>query len=163
MSPVELFRARRHGCMMQKSSMKPTAWAVLALALTATAVSASDLASLIDLPVAGTALVPASQYRDASSRAARTGSPVDIALSVAGSFEGARQLIVQANEGAESPSASRVTVIRDGLLDDSVRTERWDIALARTAAGTWEIRQVSKSWRCWRGAKTAGFEAQPCP
>lgn len=143
--------------------MKPGALMALSLALMASAVSASELASLIDLPVAGTALVPASQYRDALSRAARTGSPVEIAIGVAGPFEGARQLIVQTNEGAESPSASRVTVIRDGLLDDAVRTERWDIALVRTATGTWEIRQVSKSWRCWRGAPTAGFAAQPCP
>ena len=110
--------------------MKPGAWMALPLALMASAVSASELASLIDLPVEGTALVPASQYRDALSRAARTGSPVDIALGVAGPFEGARQLIVQTNEGVESPSASRVTVIRDGLLDDAVRTERWDIARA---------------------------------
>jgi len=143
--------------------MKPGALMTLSLALMASAVSASELTSLIDLPVAGTALVPASQYRDALSRAARTGSPVDIALGVAGAFEGALQLIVQTNEGAESPSASRVTVIRDGLLDDAVRTERWDIALVRTATGTWEIRQVSKAWLCWRGAPAAGFAAQPCP
>lgn len=143
--------------------MKPGALMALSLALMASAVSASELASLIDLPVAGTALVPASQYRDALSRAARTGSPVEIAIGVAGPFEGARQLIVQTNEGAESPSASRVTVIRDGLLDDAVRTERWDIALVRTATGTWEIRQVSKAWLCWRGAPAAGFAAQPCP
>jgi len=143
--------------------MKPGALMTLSLALMASAVSASELASLIDLPVAGTALVPASQYRDALSRAARTGSPVEIAIGVAGPFEGARQLIVQTNEGAESPSASRVTVIRDGLLDDAVRTERWDISLVRTASGTWEIRQVSKAWLCWRGAPAAGFAAQPCP
>jgi len=143
--------------------MKPIDWMMLSLALMTPAASASELASLIDLPVIGTALVPASQYRDASSRAARTDSPVNVALGVTGAFEGARQLIVQANEGAESPSASRVTVIRDGLLDDAVRSERWDIALTRTAAGTWEVRQVTKAWRCWRGTKTEGFAAQPCP
>ena len=143
--------------------MKPSAWMTLSVALMATAVSASDVAALIDLPVAGTAMVPASKFRGAASRAARTGSPVDIALSVAGAFEGAQQLIVQTNEGAESPSASSVVVIRDGLLDDAVRSERWDIAFARTAADTWEIRQVTKAWRCWRGGKTAGFAAQPCP
>jgi len=135
----------------------------LSLALIAPAVWASELASLIDLPVAGTALVPKSQYRDAALRAARPESPVDVALTVVGPFEGARQLIVEVNEGTESPSASRVTVIRDGLLDDAVRTERWDIALTRTAAGTWEIREVAKAWRCWRGAMTAGFTAKPCP
>jgi len=127
----------------------------LSLAFTAPAVSASELTSLIDLPVAGSVLVATSQPRGAS--------PVDVALGVAGAFEGARQLIVQTNEGAESPSASRVTVIRDGLLDDAVRTERWDIAVVRTAAGPWEAREVRKSWRCWRGAHTSGFAAQPCP
>jgi hypothetical protein len=130
---------------------------------TATAASSSDLASLAELPVTGTAQVAASQYRVASSRAAGAGSPVEIALSVAGPFEGARQLIVQSNEGAEAPSASRVTVIRDGMLDDAVRAERWDIALARTTAGAWEIREVRKSWRCWRGATTVGFAALACP
>ena len=152
-----------HACAEEKSLLKTSAITILALALTTTVVSASELASLIDLPVAGTALVPASQYREASSRAGRTGSPVDIALGVAGSFEGMRQLIAQTNEGAESPSASRVIVIRDGLLDDAVRTERWDIALARTTAGGWEIREVRKAWRCRRGANTAGFAAQLCP
>jgi hypothetical protein len=149
--------------MMENALTKPSAWMMFSLALMAPAVSASELAALIDLPVIGTALLPASKYRAASSRAARTGSPVDIALNVTGAFEGARQFIVQTNEGAESPAASRVTVIRDGLLDDAVRTERWDITLARTAAGSWEIREVTKAWRCWRAAMTASLAELPCP
>jgi hypothetical protein len=56
-----------------------------------------------------------------------------------------------------------VTVIRDGLLDDAVRSERWEVSLARTAAGTWEIGQVTRAWRCWRDVTTAGFAAKPCP
>lgn len=143
--------------------MKVWAWSALALALTAPAAAASELASLIDLPVAGKVIVPAPPYRDASSHASRAGNPVDVALGVAGPFEGRRQIIVQANEGTESPTASRVTLIRDGLLDDAVRSERWDIDLARTPAGAWEIRQVTKAWRCWRGGETAGFAARPCP
>lgn len=140
-----------------------TVWTMLALGLVASAVSASESASLIDLPVTGTAQVPTSQYIDATSHAARGASPLDITLGVVGLFEGNRQVIVQTNERAESPAASRVTVIRDGLLDDAVRTERWDVALGRTAAGTWEIREVTRSWRCRRGSNTAGFWAQPCP
>lgn len=132
------------------------------LALMVTAVSASELSSLIDLPVAGSAIVPATQYPQASSRATRAGSPVDIALSIAGPFEGLRQLIVQTNEGIESPSAARLIVIRDGLLDDALKAERWDIALARTTAGTWAITQVARAWRCRRGPETAGFAARPC-
>jgi hypothetical protein len=59
--------------------------------------------------------------------------------------------------------SSRVTVIRDGLLDDAVRTESWDVVLAPTGSGTWKVRPVSKSWRCWRGATTPGFTTQTCP
>ena len=143
--------------------MKGNACITLTLALMAPAVWASELAALIDLPVADSALVPKPKYRDVSSRAASTGSPVDMALGVVGAFAGMRQLIVQTNAGAETPSASRVTVIRDGLLDDAVRTERWDIDLARSAAGAWKIRQINKSWRCWRGGATDRFAAQPCP
>ena len=135
----------------------------ISLAWMAPAVGASELASLMDLPVAGRVVVPAAQFRDAAARAACKGSPVGIALAVTGSFEGKQQLIVQVNEGAESPSASRVTVIRDGLLDDALRSERWDIDLACTGAGRWKIGQVTKSWRCWRGAAAAEFAAQPCP
>jgi hypothetical protein len=143
--------------------LSPKAFIAAMLASAVSAGEASEPAALIDLPVAGSVLVAPSQYRDASSRAARKGSPVDIALAVAGPFEGKQQLIVQTNAGAESPAASRVTVIRDGLLDDAVRTERWDIDLEHTAAGAWQIRQVGKSWRCWRGASNAGFTTQACP
>jgi hypothetical protein len=146
-------------------AMKAMAGLTLSLAMMAPAAGATELASLIDLPVTGSVIVsrPQSQSRDGSPPAGRSASPVDITLGVVGAFEGKQQLIVQTNEGAESPMASRVTVIRDGLLDDAVRTERWDIALARTAAGSWEVREVRKSWRCWRGAHTSGFAAQPCP
>lgn len=143
--------------------MKAGPWMMLTPALAATAVSASELGSLVDLPVNGSVRVAPAQYPLAAALAARTGSPVDIALSVAGPFEGARQLIVQSNEGVESPSASRVSVIRDGLLDDALRSERWDVALVRTAAGSWEIREVTRSWRCRRGAKATGFAARLCP
>jgi hypothetical protein len=139
------------------------AWIALAPALAAAAAGAAEPVSLIDLPVAGRVVVPATQFRDAAARAARKGSPVEIALAVAGAFEGKQQLIVQVNEGAESPSAARVSVIRDGLLDDAVSSQRWDIDLTRTAAGDWQIRKVGKAWRCWRGAASAGFGAQPCP
>jgi hypothetical protein len=147
------------------AAMKAMAGLTLSLALMAPAAGATELAWLIDLPVTGSVIVSPLQpkSRGGSARAELSAGPVDIALGVAGVFEGKQQLVVQTNEGAESPSASRVTVIRDGLLDDAVRTERWDIAVVRTAAGPWEVRELRKSWRCWRGAPTAGFAAQPCP
>lgn len=142
---------------------KARAWVALAPLVAAAATGAAEPAALIDLPVAGREWIAAAQWRDAEVRAARMGSPVEIALAVAGAFEGRQQLIVQVNEGAEASSTARVTLIRDGLLDDAVRSQRWDIDFTRTAAGAWQVRQVGKAWRCWRGSVSAGFGAQPCP
>lgn len=143
---------------------KKTRWIVLAAALIAAVAGAADRrASLIEVKVAGMQRVASTQYAAASALASRGGTPLDIALAVAGAFEGETQHVIQVNEGADAPTASRVTVLRDGLLDDSVRGERWDIALERNAAGQWQIKEVKRAWRCWRGAQTKWFAATPCP
>jgi hypothetical protein len=108
-----------------------------------------------------TVVAPAN-YAGASKLAERNGTPLDIALAIVGKFEGSTQHIIQVNEGSESPSASRVTVLRDGLLDDSVRGERWDITFSRNANGAWTIKEVKRAWRCWRGPQTDRFAATPC-
>lgn len=139
-------------------------WIILSAALVAAGAGAADRpASLADLKVAGMQRVDPSRYAEATALAARGGTPVDIALAVVGPFEGSSQHIIQVNQGAESPSASRVTVLRDGLLDDSVRSERWEVALQRTAAGAWSIREVERAWRCRRGGQTDRFVATRCP
>jgi hypothetical protein len=56
-----------------------------------------------------------------------------------------------------------VTVIRDGLLDDAIRGERWDIALDRTPSGAWTISEVKKAWRCRRGQQPDEFDTMSCP
>jgi len=140
--------------------------ATLSVMLAATcsaARGAEPPARLTDIAVAGSQAVPPSDYREAAATAARGGTPVDIALAVAGRFEGSVQHIVQVNEGGESPVSSHVTVLRDGLLDDSIRGQRWDITLERSAAGPWRIRAVQLAWRCRRGAEIERFIAVRCP
>lgn len=119
--------------------------------------------SLAQLPVAGIATVPPVEYATAFPLAERGGTPIDIALAVAGPFEGSTQHVIQVNQGSEAPSASRVTVLRDGLLDDSIRGERWEVRLERTSAGVWTIKDVQRSWRCRRGAQPDRFTAIRCP
>lgn len=119
--------------------------------------------ALLDVPVVDAKVIAPAEYGKALDVAARGGAPLDIAMMVVGPFEGSTQHIMQVNEGSESPSASRITVLRDGLLDDSVRGERWDIALERTAAGAWRIKEVTRAWRCRRGAQTDRFVATRCP
>jgi hypothetical protein len=84
-------------------------------------------------------------------------------LKIVGKFEGSTQHIIQKNEGKEVPSVSRITVLRDGLMDDSVRGVRWEIALEKTADNVWQIMEVRRSWRCWRGEKTNMFTSKLCP
>jgi hypothetical protein len=136
---------------------------VMLAATCGTAQSAEPRVRLTDIAVAGSQPVPSFDYRDAAATADRGGTPVDIALAVAGRFEGSAQQIIQVNAGSESPVSSHVTVLRDGLLDDSIRGQRWDISLERSASGPWRIKHVQLAWRCRRGADTERYIAVRCP
>jgi hypothetical protein len=138
-----------------------TMFAAALIATTASATAARP--SPAEMPVASTKPVSSADYGDAAALAARGGAPVEVALRIVGPFEGSTQHIVQVNEGGEAPSVSRVTVVRDGLLDDSVRAERWDIRLERTPAGMWRITEVKRAWLCRRGGQRDRFAATACP
>ena len=118
---------------------------------------------LMDLPVVDMRLVDPVEYRAASDLAAQGSAPLDIVREIVGAFEGSTQHIIQVNEGGEASSASRLTVLRDGLLDDSVRGVRWEIALEKTTAGVWRIMEVKRAWRCRRGGQKDRFAAAFCP
>jgi hypothetical protein len=139
-------------------------WVIFSAVLLALPVGAADPPTpLAELPVVDSKLVSPEEYRTASAFAARGNTPLDIALKIVGKFEGSTQHIIQVNGGNESPSASRITVLRDGLMDDSVKSERWDIALQKTSERIWSIKEVRRSWRCWRGEKASGFASKLCP
>jgi len=139
-------------------------WLTILVALFAPVVGAADpRVAIAGPPVAAMKRVAPAEYRKASDLAERGGAPLDIALAIAGTFEGSTQHILQVNDGGEAPSASRITIVRDGLLDDSVRGARWDIALARTGAGRWRIMEVKRAWRCRRGEPRDRFAAVTCP
>lgn len=61
----------------------------------------------------------------------------------------------------ERPSRYRMTVVVDGIPDDSVRGRRYDATLERASNGAWQIRDASLRWRCWRGTSNS-FSAAPC-
>lgn len=124
---------------------------------------AESVPSLVDVPVVDAVIVAPEGYSGASSLAKEGRDVLDVALAVAGRFEGSAQHIIQVNAGSEAPTASRVTVIRDGLLDDSIRGERWDMKFHRTATGQWRISEVMRAWRCRRGPDTDRFSATRCP
>jgi hypothetical protein len=134
-----------------------------AMLLASPAWAADPQRPLTELPVIDMKLVDPADYAEASALAASGASPLDIALKIAGKSEAATQHIVQVNDRGEAPSHSRVTVLRYGLLDDSIRGERWDIALERTPAAAWKIGEVKRAWRCRRGEFLDRFTAVSCP
>jgi len=119
--------------------------------------------SLAQWPVANMQVVAATEYQEAFAVAASGASPIEVALTIVRVFQGSTQHIIQSNEGSESPVRSRVTVIRDGLLDDSIRGERWDIVLDRQGASAWTIKEVKRAWSCRRGARFQRFDIARCP
>lgn len=125
--------------------------------------SATPAAALTSLPVVATQSIAPGDYAGAAAVAGRGGAPIEIALAAAGAFEGTTQHAIQENRGAESPAATRVTLLRDGFLDDAVRGDRWEIAMERTATGGWRIVEVTRAWRCRRGAHQDRFDIAPCP
>jgi hypothetical protein len=116
-------------------------WVILSAALLASTVGATDPSRpLAEVPVVEMKLVAPAEYRTASAFALRGSAPLEIVLKIVGEFEGSTQHIIQVNEGSEAPSVTRITVVRDGLMDDSVRGERWDITLERTTASLWRVK-----------------------
>ena len=151
-------------CIMGGPMTNYFKWVSLSLALLASSVGAADPSPQpAELPVVETKLVAPVEYRAASAFAARGSAPLEIVLKIMGEFEGSTQHISQVNEGSETPSVTRITVVRDGLMDDSVRGERWDITLERTTASVWRIREVRRAWRCWRGEQLDRFATVSCP
>ncbi len=122
----------------------------------------ASIMDVMNVPATATTLIAPADYQAASALASQDGSPLEIALSIVGPFEGRSQYIEQLNDG-ETPSACRVKLVRDGLLDDSVRALRWEISLERNTSGRWTIREVRMAWLCRRGAETQRFSTTPCP
>jgi len=76
--------------------------------------------------------------------------------------ETARHGVWTISGSGERPSRFQVTVVTDGIPDDSVRGKRYETTLERADNGGWRIREASMSWRCWR-AKTTAFGVEACP
>lgn len=62
----------------------------------------------------------------------------------------------------EGGDTARVAVTFDGVLDDSIRSTRLLLDLARRADGTWRLTRAHREQRCHRGRGQADFEPEPC-
>jgi hypothetical protein len=68
----------------------------------------------------------------------------------------------QAASGPEGEGPTNVSILLDGLLDDSVRSRSYDLTLSRRADGTWRIDAASWAQRCQQGRGHQGFTPAKC-
>jgi hypothetical protein len=73
-----------------------------------------------------------------------------------------RNAIWVVNGSGERPSRYQITVVVDGIPDDSLRGRRYDATILRAQDGAWQIVDAGTSWRCSR-ARTGVFGTEPCP
>jgi hypothetical protein len=69
---------------------------------------------------------------------------------------------VVARASAEGAGPATVTVVLDGLFDDSVRAERFVLELAQDAEGEWRLASAQSTRRCQPARGHQGFTPAPC-
>lgn len=87
--------------------------------------------------------------------------PVLISLKFTGPFEGRKQSIERVNENPESNKVVQVTIINDGLLDDSVKAEKFVVDMSNEN-DAWQITGAVKTVQCYKGRGHEDFSAEPC-
>ena len=56
---------------------------------------------------------------------------------------------------------TQITLIEDGLLDDSMRSYKVVMELEKTD-DYWQIVSIKQNWRCWRGENEGVWTTIPC-
>ncbi len=90
-------------------------------------------------------------------------SPMQVALRITGEFDemATREMKFEAAT-PESTNAITLTVINDGLLDDSVRGEKWIYELVKETNGVWKVSSIKRAWKCWPGRGHEDFSSESC-
>ena len=88
--------------------------------------------------------------------------PLRVALATigAGSSEGFQ--VDRTDPEDKNPDETVVSLVADGLKDDSVRAEWTQVLLHRDAAGVWHPVETRRAWRCWRGHHRESYSKQLC-
>lgn len=65
-------------------------------------------------------------------------------------------------DNIESPKNVKITLVRDGFLDDSVRGDIQQLHLVKDNNGIWKILTMKKAISCWRRERLV-FSSEACP
>ncbi|MBN2565345.1 MAG: MliC family protein [Candidatus Eisenbacteria bacterium] len=123
--------------------------------------------TVLGLPVCSWDREDVGEFNEAVESAARAGEtwpedPLRVALAYVGNATGSVVALTQRGDSAEAPSRIVITVVREGLADDSVRGVWHELHAAR-AGSTWVLTDAYSAWRCWRGTQINSFGSSLCP
>jgi hypothetical protein len=68
---------------------------------------------------------------------------------------------IDARSGPEGTGPAAVTITLDGILDDSVRSERWMLSFAPEGS-TFRLSEARRAQRCREGRGHTTYSAEPC-
>ena len=74
----------------------------------------------------------------------------------------ATQRSFQATSSGEGGTSASASLTLGGLLDDSVRAQRYDLELSARGDGTWTVESASWAQRCHEGRGHQAFTPAPC-
>ena len=63
---------------------------------------------------------------------------------------------------ADEADSLTVTITNDGYMDDSVRGEKYSLALKLNERGVWKFVTAAKAWRCWPGRGNQDYSTIKC-
>lgn len=90
-------------------------------------------------------------------------SPMEVAVRLAGEFREMKNRTMEFKyPSAESTNAMTLTITNEGLLDDSVRAERYVFDLIKDSRGVWTVNSAQRSWACWPNRGHQDFSAVLC-
>ncbi|ACA99470.1 MULTISPECIES: hypothetical protein [Cyanophyceae] len=129
-------------------------------------VQSVNKASLVNLFDQATLLAQTSEPLLFANNQGAAQDPLMVALATAKGLgytpESFRVSIERQNDTVENPQRSTVTITQEGLLDDSVRGQRFTISLNKNANGTWTVSDRQVTWRCQPGRGSQTYSAQLC-
>jgi hypothetical protein len=65
-------------------------------------------------------------------------------------------------QATSSGDSATATLTLEGLMDDSVRAQRYELDLGRRDDGTWKVESASWAQRCHEGRGHQDFSPEPC-
>ncbi|NNE67428.1 MAG: hypothetical protein HKN33_12750, partial [Pyrinomonadaceae bacterium] len=112
--------------------------------------------------------IDAGDYNEMILLAARKGeawvkSAMGVVMKLAGEFEDTknRKILLEA-PFADGYDEFTMTLVNDGLADDSVRTQKTVFKIKKNSDGIWMVTSALRSWRCWEGRGHQDFSAVMC-